>query len=484
MMTEKYCNVTFVKEGTISFETDDVAPMKLLRCSRCQETFYRGKEEQRAHWKIHKKVCKVPPEDEVARVGNLSMDEAASELMGLLRDQNFKAGSIWVLLMRRIYHLFRNSNDRSECFNEEILTDTFIGSGKILSCARQLAFASNSDMELLWATPGFANFQLSVELIADGMLDKKQRRWELSDAELMPYEFNPKTHTDAGLANLMVLFLMAGAVGRTRNTMPNLANYTYRKTGYASAAFQKMVCLWTDPYTRASLVLKKNQVTSVRQEWFPMTVMNVIDQSPTDHPLYIGPGLSVYDAVKTVLEEGYAYSPLRVQEMVSCLIDSCPFEKEAWRNFSATDRAECAILVVKKYMSFKDAKARGSPRLDINLAAELASVMTGYCTQGGQGRVQDASLRLKVLKLASRNRTPTSERDGYRRMLPADYFGLFYDKIVEEQMPRVQAFVERVNVSEEEIPMELLYEIAEFASEPFSLGSRDGLEMQYLANIW
>ena len=122
--------------------------------------------------------------------------------------------------------------------------------------------------------------------------------------------------------------------------------------------------------------------------------------------------------------------------------------------------------------------------MDINLAAELASVMTGYCTRGGQGREQDASLRLKVLKLASRNRTPKSERGGYRRMLPADYFGLFYDKIVEEQMPRVQAFVERVNVSEEEIPKELLYEIAEFASEPFSLGSRDGLEMQYLANIW
>lgn len=490
MMIEHYCNVTFVKEASISISpesdsSDSSMPIKLLRCSRCQETYYRGKEEQKSHWRVHKKVCKVPSQDEASRsrVGNLSMDEAAAELMGLLRNSSFTAGSLWTLLLRRIYQLFRTSNDRSECFNEEIITNTSIGAGKILSCARELAFASSSKMELLWASPGFANFVLSADLISDAMLEKKQQGGELSDAELSPYEFNPQIHTESGLANLLVLFLMAGAVERTPSNQPGLAKYTYRNTRYASAAFQRMVQLWTDPYTRASLLLKKNQMTSVRQEWLPMTIMNVIDQSPTGHALYIAPGLSVNDAIKTVVDEGFVYTPLRLKEMVSCIIESYPFEPEAWRNFSATQRSDCALIVVGKFLNMKDAKPRG--RDFVTLGTELAAVCTGFCTRGLPGQLaQNASLRLKVAKLASRKRTPTSERIYPRRMTPADYFGLLYDKILEEQMPRVQAFVEAVNDSKEEIPQELLLEIAEFMADPFSIESRDGLEMQYLANIW
>lgn len=252
----RYCNVTFVKEGSVPPDSSDGVPIKLLRCSRCQLTFYRGKEEQRSHWRIHKKVCKPTSQDETARVGNMSMDEAASELMGLMRNQSFKEGTIWVLLMQRIYQIFRTSNDRSECFNEEIISNTIAGTGMILSCARQLSFTSNSNMELLWAIPNFANFLLSVDLISDSMLKKKQQGAVLSEGELSPYEFDSQTHTDPGLANLVVLFLMAGAVGRTPNRTPGLANYLYRKTGYASAAFQRMVWLWKDRYTRASLLLK------------------------------------------------------------------------------------------------------------------------------------------------------------------------------------------------------------------------------------
>eukprot|EP00581_Thalassiosira_minuscula_P001892 CAMPEP_0183747312 /NCGR_PEP_ID=MMETSP0737-20130205/67197_1 /TAXON_ID=385413 /ORGANISM="Thalassiosira miniscula, Strain CCMP1093" /LENGTH=414 /DNA_ID=CAMNT_0025983021 /DNA_START=155 /DNA_END=1399 /DNA_ORIENTATION=+ len=414
------------------------------------------------------------------------MDEAASKLMGLMRNQNFKAGAIWALLMQRIYHLFRTSTDRSNCFNEEVISNTIIGTGMILSCARQLSFASNSDMELLWAIPNFANFLLSVDLISDTMSKKKRQMVELSEKELSTYEFDPQIHTDSGLANLMVLFLMAGAVGRTPNSTPGLANYFYRKKGFASAACQRMVQLWTDPYTRASLLLKKNQMSSVRQEWMPLAIMNLIDQSPTDHPLYIAPGLSVNDAIKTVVEEAFVYSPLRLKEMISCILDSYAFEQEAWSNFGAVERSNCAILAVGKFLDFKTVKERG---LDLNLGAELAAVLMGQCTRGGsqQGIVNDPSLRLKVIKLAAKNRTPTSDRVYPRRMVPADYFGLFYDKIVEEHMPQVQTFAEMVNNSEEEmeeIPQEILLEIAEFAAEPFSLEARNGLELQYCSNIW
>ncbi|KAL9185938.1 hypothetical protein ACHAXT_003715 [Thalassiosira profunda] len=481
-----YCNVTFVEEGTISPDGDGT-PIKLMRCSRCGGAFYRGKDEQRSHWRIHKKVCKPSPPEEIARVGNLSMNEAASELMGLLQSQNIKAGSLWTLLLQRIDHLFRHSTDRSACFDEEIMTNTAIGRGMILSCARQLAFASDSDMQLLWAIPNLANFLLSVDLISDCMAKKKRRGVELSEDDLMSFKFDPAVHTDSGWANLLVLFLMAGAVSRTPSTgglIGGLSHYTYRKTAYAGAAFRRMVELWKDPYTRASLVLQKNKVTSVRQEWMPLAIMNVIDQSPAD-PLHIAPGLSIYDAVTTVVAEAYVYSRLRLKEMIGCILDTYPFEPEAWRNFTAEKRAECALMVVDKLATDTDR---------VLLAAELAAGLTGWPTREDQrGRyVKDASLRLKVLTLASRNRTPIAEQSNNLCMVPADFFGMFYDKIVDVQMPLVRAYVKAVkNNSREEVPQlpnELLWGIAEFACDPFCKESRFGLENgpegHYIGNIW
>jgi len=56
-----HCNVTFLTIGDIG--PDGLPIEHLLRCSRCQETFCCGKEQQRDHWKVHKKVCKPEQED-------------------------------------------------------------------------------------------------------------------------------------------------------------------------------------------------------------------------------------------------------------------------------------------------------------------------------------------------------------------------------------------------------------------------------------
>ncbi len=145
-------------------------------------------------------------------------------------------------------------------------------------------------------------------------------------------------------------------------------------------------------------------------------------------------------------------------------------------NFNATERSEWALLAACKFMNMKnmkDMRAKGRA-LNPHLVAELISALTGWQTRGSeqQKEAQDATLRLKVLKLASAERTPIPERVYPRRMSPADYFGLFYDKCVEAQMPGVRAFVETVNTSRVDIPQELLLDIAEFACEPFSDESR------------
>ena len=221
----RYCNVTFVKEGSIPPDSINNEPIKLLRCSRCQLTFYRSKDEQRAHWKVHKKVCTPPSNDLASRINNMSMDEAAAELMGLMKNQNFREGSVWVLLLQRIYHLFGTSNDRSECFNEEIISNQIVGNGMILSAARQLVFASNFDIEILWAIPNFANFILSVDLTSDYMLKKKHNGEILSEEELSPYEFDPEKHTDSGFANLIVLVLTVIRFGGS--SLPCVRYITY-----------------------------------------------------------------------------------------------------------------------------------------------------------------------------------------------------------------------------------------------------------------
>lgn len=471
----KFCNITFVEEDSVGSNGERV---KLLRCSRCSGVFYRGKEEQRQHWKTHKKVCLVTSPDEITRISHFTMDEAAVDLMHLLRTKNFLAGRKWTLLLQRICELFRTSNDRSDCFNEEIVSNMMIGSGMILSCARELAFASTSEMDLLWAAPNFANFMLSVkdQFISDSYIERRRRGDELTEDELSCYEFNPQIHVDPGCSNLLMLFVMAGVVSRTQS-IGHVTKLHYRKTGYSEAAFRVMIDVWKDPYARASMILKRNQMTSVRQEWCPLTIMNVIDQSPL-HPLYIAPGLSVHDAVKTVIDEGFIYTPLRLREMIDCILDSYAFEKEAWGNFRAEERANCALLVVEKFLKVND-----RPQLNPHLTSELSMALTGWATRGQHevGHVKDAQLRFKVIKLASQNKTPTAERIYPRRMCPADYFGLFHEKMIKEQMPLVEAFL---GDRKAELPEEMLVHIAEFASDPFSEESRNSVEFEYLANFW
>jgi hypothetical protein len=92
----KFCNITFVEEDSVGSNGERV---KLLRCSRCSGVFYRGKEEQRRHWKTHKKVCQVTSPEEITRISHFTMDEAAVDLMQLLRTKNFLAGRKWTLLL-------------------------------------------------------------------------------------------------------------------------------------------------------------------------------------------------------------------------------------------------------------------------------------------------------------------------------------------------------------------------------------------------
>jgi hypothetical protein len=74
-----YCNVTFLSVGDTG--PDGFPIEQLLRCSRCQETYYCGKEQQQKHWKIHKFVCRpahadIQEEHHIANLGMLAAVDA------------------------------------------------------------------------------------------------------------------------------------------------------------------------------------------------------------------------------------------------------------------------------------------------------------------------------------------------------------------------------------------------------------------------
>ncbi|KAL7533787.1 hypothetical protein ACHAWF_004622 [Thalassiosira exigua] len=471
---KKFCNVTFVEEGQPG---PDGTPWKLLRCSRCLGCFYRGKEEQKRHWKVHKKVCRPPspisPLADKQRYDDMGMNEAGAELMMLFNHRAFDAGPVWAMLMERVRRLFLANEDRSRMWQIGVR-------GNLPSWAVQVLPAlSNEVMELLWATPGMASFLLSsVDLTSERMRQKREGGTPLLAEELHCYgscRSDPAVHTNFGFASFVCVWTMASSQRKTDG------GWQYRNTEFARAATRRLALWWKDPYTRASMSLLRDHHTSNRQEWMPLAVMTAVDQSPIDdaNPAEIAPGLTAKDAAMTIAMECYVYSPMRLEEMVHCLVDSCGDKREAWRRFGAEDRAECALVAVERMLVKESPEAREGWcfRSSLSLGVELVSALTGMT-----GKVKDPGLRLEVLRLASRNR---SKRGTVRpgRLHPPDYFGICLDKIIEAHRPQLNALADAIKPLDVRFPPELLHLIAEFICDPFRKESRDGVEMTYLVGF-
>jgi MYND finger len=78
-MERRFCNYTFVPEEDIGGDGDTG---RLLRCSRCKDTYYRDAEAQRAHWPLHKKVCKPLDVAEREFLYTFDSKEVALSLIG------------------------------------------------------------------------------------------------------------------------------------------------------------------------------------------------------------------------------------------------------------------------------------------------------------------------------------------------------------------------------------------------------------------
>ena len=173
---------------------------------------------------------------------------------------------------------------------------------------------------------------------------------------------------------------------------------------------------------------------------------------------------------------------MRLQTMVHCLVECYGYEKEAWERFSAEDCAECALVVVERMLVKEHPEAREEWcfRGSVSLGVELVLAMTGMSTCSDQ--VRHAVLRIEVLRLASRRRSPRGARRP-RRLHPPDYFGLCWDKMMEAHRPQLKALAEAIEPVDADFPAELLSCIAEFICDPFCRDAREGVELAYLVGF-
>ena len=206
-----YCNVTFLTVGDPG--PDGLPIQSLLRCTRCLETYYCGKEQQRKHWKIHKKVCKPrSAEVEESVYSNYSMNQVVMEFSSLFdfssrnRDvilQN-SVGRVLLFLLRRLQSMCQNTANYQPTEEDESSM-----SRVLCPALMKLQVVRNEIIDLLWAVPGMATYLLNLELISDPMHQRKSENRPPTAEELEFQGFDPAFQVHKHFSAAVSYFLLA-----------------------------------------------------------------------------------------------------------------------------------------------------------------------------------------------------------------------------------------------------------------------------------
>ena len=195
-----FCNVTFLTEGDVG--PDGHVIERLVRCSRCKETYYCGQKQQKEHWKIHKHVCK-PVEDEPVRKEEIraSHTTLAKLAAALARhfNSNFNGTSnreilLWVrlpgiparVMVNRAFWYMLEEMQRLCCDPDFSPTDVDEERVGELTALIQFILPSADlfTLQLLWAIPGMTTFLLNLDLLSPAMRAKKQQRMAPTQDEI------------------------------------------------------------------------------------------------------------------------------------------------------------------------------------------------------------------------------------------------------------------------------------------------------------
>ena len=134
----------------------------LLRCSRCKCAWYTNKEEQKAHWKIHKTVCKEPDFTMVSKLsGEQCFQLVQEELCSL------KLGHNTAVLLESLYRYLRELRKPNDHKRKSHGMDIY-DYGLQLHSFTRLSSGTTGSLDMYykraWAIPGMPQFLYFTDL--------------------------------------------------------------------------------------------------------------------------------------------------------------------------------------------------------------------------------------------------------------------------------------------------------------------------------
>lgn len=407
-----YCNVTFLSVGDPG--PDGFPIERLVRCSRCKETYYCGRTQQKSHWKLHKKYCQPVERDErEALVGNLSL---TAVLRGFVQvyfdpqrheesDYDFIVGLPFRYLLEKLQDLSSNAaNAVAPTDQEEAAANDLVSGQEFFQTMH------NRTIELFWAIPGMTTYLLNLDIASGEMRRRKLEGAVPTSEELVFQGVDPSFQNTCPYFSRTVCYFLIASMFRTDSNSEIC--FVYRNTPVASVASRKIMQWYADPYTRASLpssaesvIRGRSRTVGVRDVLFTSTMQSLL-QNPPDDPFdsaAVVPGLTPRDVIQIMTTEVFWIASMHKEAMnrtISDLVWTASRNPTAWQAFSVEARAYAAHKIIGLHRNVSVA----SPALAQENLTDLLLIVLGYSILTGE---HSDAIWLQVVQLASTKKSAT-----------------------------------------------------------------------------
>ena len=236
------------------------------------------------------------------------------------------------------------------------------------------------------------------------------------------------------------------------------ASTHFRTTAVATPAARKMMQLYADPYTRASLPVDPD--SSPRDNEFPClleSLLHILPDDPLDSTALV-PGLTVHEIFQIITSEPHYYRSMESFAGLGIsnrLLLSVSAKPMAWEAFSVEARASIA----HKLLDLKNAAQDITPgslrwRLEYTFVTQLFFLVFGYnCIT----ETKDEAMWFKVVEHAA-----TTELGPF-----TEVFTEWYSRVCGKAGNSLHVLVTEMNLPKGFVPPPAVIHILQYALDPF-----------------
>jgi hypothetical protein len=241
----RVCGYNFVEAAA----PEDV----LKRCSQCQVTYYRDRSAQMKHWSFHKMVCCSAEQDRGCDEFE-DIEDVLAYIQSCLEepDDKFVPGTASydvgsILKGKRFLCALK---ELKRYCHEHPNDDTFPMAVRAriegwLFRSLQDDTVSVKKIQLIWSTPGFANYMLSEEVLLSPAMQERRDNKNLGVEELKEWErLAPFWH------EFLVRFYYRTCLSYDN---PTVREPQIQKHPLAVAVMRQVCKQWTNPHIRAGI---------------------------------------------------------------------------------------------------------------------------------------------------------------------------------------------------------------------------------------